>query len=184
VILLGSGFSYDKHNNNNTNINLQSNNSMSQQQYKTIDQIITRTKNKETLKESNITTRIKNHIKPTTKIQQRIDQFFTNRNNQRISNDNITMTTFGDTLPPDKHGNCRIVSANVNGISARDKFAKLHIIGQSADTMNIDYLGLIETNLDFSYKNTRTQCNSIIKNYFKKTNSAQASSEITFNKSF
>jgi hypothetical protein len=145
-----------------------------------IENIIERAKDRNN--SSNINERIRNYQKPTRKTQRRIDQFYSNRNKQREKEDE--QIHFGDSLPPEKHGANRFVSANINGLSARDDFSKLHVIGQSADAMQIDYLGLIETNLDFGYKNIKEKCNSITRNYFKRTHIVQASSDITFNKAY
>lgn len=117
-------------------------------------------------------------------VQTRIDEFFKNKQS-RINESDIDTNNqeskhlvFGDAPPPNKQNYTRIVAANVNGISMRDNMAKLHILGQSADTLNIDFLGLIETNLDYKYEGVKDQCHKILRRYFKQTRICEASSEL------
>jgi hypothetical protein len=113
--------------------------------------------------------------------QRTIDSFFQKRSIRRTENPE-EHSTWGDHISPSKLGLFRIAFNNVNGISPRDKFAKAHIIGSSADTLEIDLLGMAETNVLWTFQDVRQQCTSVLRNYWKQSKQCTSSSALGFGK--
>ena len=113
--------------------------------------------------------------------QKSITSFFQLRSDQRKI-DVESHATWGDHLSPDKAGTFRAVFNNVNGISPRDKFAKAHIIGSSGDMLQADLIGMAETNVHWSYKDARSQCINVLRNYWSSSKVATSASGMGFGK--
>jgi hypothetical protein len=57
-----------------------------------------------------------------------------------------------------KTDNCRILFQNINGISNDSLFTDATLLHTTSSTLNVDILGLIETNIDWEKQNVRQQC--------------------------
>jgi hypothetical protein len=76
---------------------------------------------------------------------------------------------------------CRILYNNCRGIQQESNFAKCHEIGDTVNEMNVDILGLAETNLDWSNHETDNACDSIFRKHWGPTKVNKSSSDVTFN---
>ena len=62
---------------------------------------------------------------------------------------------WGDEISGQETTGCRFLCQNVNGISNTDHLSKAHEIGEAARDFGVNILGLIETNVDWSYGDIR-----------------------------
>jgi hypothetical protein len=83
-----------------------------------------------------------------------------------------------DMLIESQH--CRILYNNCRGIPQESNFAKCHELGDTVNEMNVDILGLAETNLDWSNQETANTCDAIFRKHWGPNKANKSSSDVTF----
>lgn len=93
-------------------------------------------------------------------------------------NDPPTPDSWGDNII-DSPSCCRIVLQNINGL--RDKS---EMLAHRTSELNIDILGLVETNTDWDWKNLKSKTIGKIRTHFSRSTFAFSNSRIHFNSAF
>ena len=104
------------------------------------------------------------------------DQTLTTSINTHKHRDN---RAFGDPITNDPTPYCRILLQNINGLQD-----KPHQLGSRAQELQLSILGLVETNTDWDWKQTKTETTAILRRYFTRTSFAFSSSVIRFDSIF
>ena len=78
-------------------------------------------------------------------------------------------------------GSARFLCQNVNGISNTDHLSKAHEIGEAARDFGVNILGLIETNVDWSYGDIRANITNTLRRYWTHSKACFSSSANGFN---
>ena len=86
--------------------------------------------------------------------------------------------TWGDPILK-THSSCRILMQNINGLQD-----KTHHLGARAHELNIDIMGIVETNTDWSWKDTKSTITSTLRRYFSRTTFSVSQSNIKFDSIF
>jgi hypothetical protein len=92
------------------------------------------------------------------------------------------MIPWGDSPQIKGKKTCRILFQNVNGISQQHKFAKRHIIGSEAELLEVDILGMAQTNINWHQQEPTLRCTHIFRNYWKQTKIGTSTSSFIFKK--
>jgi exonuclease III len=88
--------------------------------------------------------------------------------------------TWGDDPKLGKKG-CRILFQNINGMCTRHK---AYTIKKAIQELEIDIVGMAETNKDWNNEQLKSRCKSIFKEYWKPTRIGMTSSEHRFDSDY
>jgi hypothetical protein len=83
---------------------------------------------------------------------------------------------WGD-IPVREHKMCRIVMQNVNGIREEHEFASAHTMAEHAIDIEVNIVGLIETNVDWRHKKSQSKIRNIFRKYWPRVVFASSSSD-------
>ena len=87
---------------------------------------------------------------------------------------------WGDQPHTKQNETCRILFSNVNGISAEKGYRDAHELGASAKELQVDVLGLAETNLDWSKLGTEEGYKNAIRRHCTRSKHAFSCSKLKF----
>ena len=107
----------------------------------------------------------------------RLTQSRINSNQHNIDRNNLP---WGDDLQNRERQGCRFVFQNINGISKHEHYTKAHEIGEAAQAIGANVVGLSETNTDWKKYNALKSIQQILRKYWTHTKMSFSSSDHTF----
>lgn len=88
--------------------------------------------------------------------------------------------TFWGSIPQPNHGKCRMILQNINGIKPQFEHSATHIMLEHAKEIDASILGLIETNVNWKFNDTRREFHNVLNKHWNRTSCAVSHSTYHF----